>query len=101
MAKKKSGSTNISGVIRKNLNAIRKPGVLTVRPGFEIRKHQYTGKPAIVVTVNTKKKDLARGEALPNFIGGIPVDVREARPYQRLRVGGPASAALAMTSGRQ
>ncbi len=101
MAKKKTRSTNINSVIQKNLNALRKPGVLTVRPGFEIRKHQYTGKPAIVVTVHTKKKDLARGEALPDSIGGIPVDVREARPYQRLRAEDPASAEIAMNYGRQ
>jgi PLD-like domain len=94
-------TTNINTVIRKNLKALRKPGVLTVRPGFEIRKHQYTGKPAIVVTVHTKKKDLARGEALPDSIGGIPVDVREARPYQRLRAEDPASAEIAMNYGRQ
>jgi phosphatidylserine/phosphatidylglycerophosphate/cardiolipin synthase-like enzyme len=101
MATQKTRSTNINTVIRKHLKALRKPDVLTVRSGFEIRKHQYTGKPAIVVTVHTKKKDLARGEALPDSIGGIPVDVREARPYQRLRAEDPASAEIAMNYGRQ
>jgi phosphatidylserine/phosphatidylglycerophosphate/cardiolipin synthase-like enzyme len=103
MAIKKTRSTDINAVIRKNLNGFRKPGVLTVRPGFEIRNHQYTGKPAIVVTVHTKKNkaDLARGEALPESIGAIPVDVREARPYQRLRAEDPASAEIAMNYGRQ
>jgi hypothetical protein len=101
MAKRKTRSKDVISVIRKNLKALRKPGVLTVRPGFEIRNHQFTGKPAIVVTVHTKKKDVARGEMLPNSIGGIPVDVREARPYQRLRAEDPASAEIAMNYGRQ
>jgi phosphatidylserine/phosphatidylglycerophosphate/cardiolipin synthase-like enzyme len=101
MAKKKSGSANINGVIRKHLNALRKPGVLTVRPGYEIRDHQLTGKEAIVATVHTKKKILAPGEALPTSLGGIPVDVREATPYQRLRAADPESAAIAKTYGGQ
>jgi PLD-like domain len=101
MPTKKTRTTNISSVIRTNLTKLRKPGVLTVRPGFEIRRHQYTGKPAIVVTVHTKKKDLGPGEALPDSIDGVPVDVREARPYQRLRAEDPASADIAMSYGRQ
>jgi len=101
MATKKAGSTYISSVIRKHLYALRKPGVLTVRPGYEIRKHQLTGKEAIVATVHTKKKTLAPGEALPNSVGGVPVDVREATPYQRLRAADPGSAAIAMAYGRQ
>jgi phosphatidylserine/phosphatidylglycerophosphate/cardiolipin synthase-like enzyme len=100
MAAKKLGLDHISGVIRRNLNSFRKPGVLTVRPGYEVRNHQLTGKEAIVATVHTKKKDVARGEALPNSVEGIPVDVREATPYQRLRAADPGSAAIAMTYGR-
>jgi hypothetical protein len=33
----------LSSVIRRNLNSLRKPGVLTVRPGYEMRNHQLTG----------------------------------------------------------
>jgi hypothetical protein len=85
----------IDRVIAANLKKLNKPGVLTVRPGYEIRGHQLSGKPAIVVTVHTKKVGVPRSEALPDSIKGIPVDVREATPYQRLRAHDPAAAALA------
>jgi hypothetical protein len=65
MPPKKLTDYQVSSVIRKNLNSLRKPGVLTVRPGYEVRNHQLTGKQAIVATVHTKKKVLRRGEALP------------------------------------
>jgi len=86
----------IDQTIRKNLAKLRKPGVLTVRPGFEITGQQLTGKQAIVATVHTKKKpaDIARGDLLPAKIGRFPVDVREASADQRLRVVDPAAAAL-------
>jgi phosphatidylserine/phosphatidylglycerophosphate/cardiolipin synthase-like enzyme len=74
----------IDQTIRKNFKKLSKPGVLTLRPGFEIAHHQLTGKPAIVATVHTKKKILPKSDKLPNSISGIPVDVREARPFQRL-----------------
>ena len=93
-------SKEIDTIIRKNLAALRKPGVLTVRPGFEIRGHQLTGKQAIVATVHTKKTGLAPKEALPNSIDNVPVDVREATAHQRLRAVDPAAAALTQSFGR-
>src|SRR5580704_18420421 len=90
----------IDQTIQKNLNRLRKPGVLTVRPGFKITEHQLTGKSAIVVTVHTKKKGLPKNELLPTSIGEIPVDVREATGYQRLCVHDPAAAELAQTFRR-
>src|ERR1700722_7223527 len=91
---------SIDQTIRRNLQRLRKPGVLTVRPGFEIAKHQLTGKSAIVVTVHTKKTGLAKNELLPDVIGKIPVDVREATGYQRLCAQDPAAAELAQSYGR-
>ena len=90
----------IDQTIQKNLTRLQKAGVLTVRPGFEIAKHQLTGKSAIVVTVHTKKTGLPKNESLPNALGGIPVDVREATAYQRLCTHDPAAAELAQTFGR-
>src|SRR5579863_556712 len=74
----------IDKTIQKNLHKLHKRGVLTVRPGFEIANHQLTGKSAIVATVHTKQKHLPKTDMLPNSISRIPVDVREARPFQRL-----------------
>ena len=90
----------IDRTIRQNLAKLRKPGVLTVRPGFEIANHQLTGKRAIVATVHTKTSELAAGQLLPRAINRVPVDVRQATPHQRLRANDPAAAALTQTFGR-
>jgi phosphatidylserine/phosphatidylglycerophosphate/cardiolipin synthase-like enzyme len=90
----------IDKTIQKNLRKLSKPGVLTVRPGFEIAGHQLTGKAAIVATVHTKKKVLPKSDKLPNTISGIPVDVREARPFQRLCAHDWPAAAITQTFAR-
>ena len=90
----------IDRTIRGELESLRKPGVLTVRPGYEIAGHQLTGRPAIVATVHTKKARLPRGDMLPEAVDGVPVDVREATPHQRLRAHDPAAAVLTQTYGR-
>lgn len=90
----------IDKAIQTHLPKLRKDGVLAVRPGYEIAGHQLTGKQAIVATVHTKKKNLPRDQMLPDKIGSIPVDVREANGYQRLRSHDPAAAALTQTYGR-
>jgi phosphatidylserine/phosphatidylglycerophosphate/cardiolipin synthase-like enzyme len=91
---------SIDSVIGKNISRLSKPGVLTVRPGYEIKRDQLTGKQAIVATVHTKKQNVPRGEALPDSIGNIPVDVREASAHQRLRAHDPAAAALTQDFAR-
>src|SRR5579864_71051 len=91
---------SIDYTIRKNLKRLHKPGVLTVRPGFEIRGHQLTGKQAVVVTVHTKTKNVPKNELLPGSLNNIPVDVREATAHQRLRAHDPAAAALSLAFGR-
>ena len=90
----------IDRAIRQHLPKLRKPGVLTVRPGFQITGHQLTGKRAIVATVHTKTSALPNNQLLPRAIDTIPVDVREATPHQRLRAEDPAAAATAQAFGR-
>ena len=90
----------IDRTIRLQLPKLRKPGVLTVRPGFQITNHQLTGKRAIVATVHTKTSEVPKNQLLPRAIDSIPVDVREATPHQRLRAKDPAAAATAQTFGR-
>jgi hypothetical protein len=91
---------DIDRVILNNLPRLTKPGVLTVRPGYEIANDQLTGKQAIVATVHTKRAALAKSELLPDSIENIPVDVREATAHQRLRAHDPAAAALTQAYGR-
>src|SRR5580700_4440020 len=100
MAANQPTASQINSTIGKKLDHLQKPGVLTVRPGFEIANHQLTGRSAIVATVHTKSKDLPKDAILPDYVDKIPVDVREASPYQRLRAHDPAAAAVAQAYSR-
>jgi hypothetical protein len=102
MMRSEPDAKTIDAAIRNNISRLSLPGVLTVRPGFEIAGHQLTGRSAVVATVHTKKSSdaLAARECLPEKIDGIPVDVREASAYQRLRSVDPASAAIYHTHTR-
>ena len=74
----------IDNVIRNNLAQFDKPGILSIRPGYKIENGWISDTPAIVVTVYP-----AGTIALPQDVDGIPVDVRAAGPFQRLRAGDP------------
>jgi hypothetical protein len=102
MPQKKAAPTPafIDRVIRGHLARLAQPGVLTVRPGFEITNHQLTGRSAIVATVHTKTSDVPARQMLPQTLGGIHVDVREATPQQRLRASDPPAATLTHAFGR-
>ena len=71
----------IARIIGDHLPEFRVPGVLTVRPGFELSDGWLTGREAIVVTVDTGFEG-----ALPTHLEGTPVDVRVASPTKRERV---------------
>jgi hypothetical protein len=98
----RSDDREIDRTITNNLTKLSKYGVLTARPGYEITDHQLTGRRAIVATVHTKKPKagLDQGEVLPDNIGGVPVDVREANSYQRLRAIDPLAAKITQTYRR-
>jgi hypothetical protein len=90
----------VDQVITQNLDKLRKPGVLSVRPGYQVAGGWPTKKPAIVVTVDRKRDDLPPQDRLPETIDGFAVDVRQAGPLQRLRATNPtlyASAAASVT----
>lgn len=90
----------IDRVIRRNLGALRKPGVLTVRPGYEMAGGRITGHPAIVVTVARKRARVPGPQRLPDEIQGIPVDVRQSTPLQRLRARNPKHHSMVAAYGR-
>jgi phosphatidylserine/phosphatidylglycerophosphate/cardiolipin synthase-like enzyme len=91
MPEKKPSYPQIYRVIMRNMKLLRKPGVLTARPGYKISGGKVIDKPSIVVTVVTKKDGLTARNKLPAEIGDIPVDVREASPMQLLRAKDPDS----------
>ena len=80
---------SIDQIITRHLDELKKRGVLSVRPGYQVAGGWPTKKPAIVVIVNRKHDDLAPQDRLPETIEGVGVDVREATPLQRLRATNP------------
>jgi hypothetical protein len=78
--------TRIEHLVEQHLDELRKPGVLSVRPGFEVTNGWLTGRPAIVVTVSTKLPGLTGPAALPTEIDGVPVDVRQASAAKKNRI---------------
>jgi hypothetical protein len=79
----------VDKVISEHLSELNKPGVLSVRPGYQAAGGWITRKPAIVVTVDQKRDDLPPQDRLPESLGGFAVDVRQADPVQRLRARSP------------
>lgn len=80
----------VDQVIRDNLEKLRKPGVLFIRPGYKSKGGNVTDQPAIVVTVSNKRKGVPASERIPPKIGPYPTDVRQASPMHRLRAADPA-----------
>jgi hypothetical protein len=89
----------IDRVIQRNFSRLKKPGVLTVRPGYQFTDGRLTGRPAIVVAVVRKRARVPASQQLPKEIEGIPVDVRPSTALQRLRAKAPAKHALLQEFG--
>jgi len=84
-----SALKDLDKLIQANWHQFKKPGALTVRPGYKIRHGWITPEPAIVVTVRHKKAKVSPAEAIPGQVGGVATDVREATTIQRLRFDDP------------
>jgi PLD-like domain len=82
-------SSTVDRVITRHLDELRKPGVVSIRPGYQSAGGWITRKAAIVVTVEHKSDDIRPEDRLPETLEGIAVDVREASPLQRLRARSP------------
>ena len=80
----------IEAVVAANQAELQKPGVLGIRAGYKVVAGWPTRKPAIVVTVENKKDDVADQDRLPDKVGGIAVDVREASRLKSLELKDPA-----------
>jgi hypothetical protein len=71
------------------LSEFDKPGVLSVRPGFEVTDNWLTGRRAIVATVSRKRRKLPAADLLPDEVDGVPVDVRQASARKRMELTQP------------
>lgn len=76
----------VRGIIDGNLDRLRVPGVLSVRPGFRMRDGWITDERAIVVTVAAGTDAGASG--LPATLDGVPLDVRVASPAKIAQLAG-------------
>src|SRR6516162_2657253 len=76
--------------IEQNLETLRKPGILAVRPGYRIEGGWPVGDPIIAVLVGAKKGEAA-SYGLPAELGGVPIEVREASPLGRLKATRPGT----------
>jgi len=86
----------IDHVIGAHLAEFKKPGVLTVRPGYKVIAGQTTSQPAIVATVE-HKRGVGPAEQIRPMIGPYPTDIRQASPAKKLRVHDPAAFAAVQT----
>ena len=78
----------IQGIIDSHVEDLRKPGVLSVRAGYEVRGGWFTGREAIVATVK-KKGAMPPDAELPDQIDGVAVDVRQASDAKRQQLEDP------------
>jgi len=76
-------------VIQRNLIQLQKPGVLFIRPGYKSKGGKLTSDPAIVVTVEKKRKGVAPRDRVPSKVGGYATDVRQASQMHLLRASNP------------
>ena len=78
----------LAALIEQHLPEFDKPGVLSIRPVYQIKNDWLTGERAIVVTVRRKAAQPA-GDELPIEVAGVPVDVRQASDRKRLEIEDP------------
>lgn len=78
----------VGQAIQQNLETLRKPGILTIRPGYHIEDGWPIGDP-IIVALAASKKGEADAYDLPSSIAGIPIEVRELSPLARLKATQP------------
>lgn len=93
---------DIDKVIQANLPQFKKPGALTVRPGYKIRNGWITPESAIVVTVREKKDkaSIPPADTIPPQADGVPTDVRDATTIQKLRFDNPQQHANVVATAR-
>lgn len=76
---------DVDAVITRHLDLFRKPGVISVRPGYKWICGVLVDKPCIVVAVEKKKGKPKPEDKLPLSVEDYLVDVVEATPMQKLR----------------
>ena len=78
---------NLTAIIIKHSQELKKTGVLTVRPGYRMVNSWPTKDPAIVVIVSKGAPE----PALPSEIEGFPIDMRKATDVEEFRFRQPGT----------
>jgi hypothetical protein len=82
--------SNIQSVLQANLADLRKPGVLSVRPGYRLDKNNWPTREHVAVVTVDPATFAAATAGLPAQLEGLPVDVRPADQMQRIGQEQPA-----------
>jgi Ferritin-like/PLD-like domain len=85
-----SVDADIDRVIAAHADVFRKPGIVSVRPGWKVQDGWIKNQRAIVAIVEKKKANVPASQRIPAAVGGIVTDVREATPKHLARVRNPA-----------
>lgn len=85
-----AGVKQIGSVIERHWDALARPGVLSIRPGYKVKADWLTETPSIVVTVERKIPHLPESQNLPSELDGVPIDVRQATPEKRKELANPS-----------
>jgi hypothetical protein len=78
---------DVDRAIVAHAHEFKKPGVLTVRPGYKTIDGRVTPQPAVVVTMRHKPDTAV--SPIPPLVGGYPTDVRQASALKVKRVTDP------------
>jgi hypothetical protein len=82
--------SNVQGFLTADLADLRRPGVLSVRPGYRLDKNNWPTKEQVAVVTVDPATFAAAAPGLPAQLGGLPVDVRMADQMQRTNLEQPA-----------
>jgi PLD-like domain len=85
---------NVHDVLQADLADLKRPGVLTVRPGYRLDKNNWPTKEQVAVVTVDPAAFVAATAGLPAQLSGLPIDIRPANQMQRIDLEQPALFAL-------
>ena len=85
----------VAAAARHRESLMRIPGVIDVRAGYKFTGGRITKTAAVVVAVDRKRGNIPANQGIPAKLDGIPTDLENADPFQRLAAtGGPEASSV-------
>jgi hypothetical protein len=75
---------DLLGVIERHKDELKKPGVISIRPGYRVENNWPTKEPAIVAVVSQ-----GADVQIPTSVEGVAIDKRQASDIEELRFRSP------------